>query len=120
MIRLNDSSVSNTNKSMSDDAIRKYLELPGTIVKSEIVYPKFYTRAADEAPKCGMDRDKLISEQLTEYMEQNSISDKSERMKKYKEIAFEIYDKCMSLLRVCVLQMFESQMFVWARNMKSM
>eukprot|EP01084_Bolivina_argentea_P108271 193490_1 len=66
--------------------MKKYFDLPENIVKSDIVYPVFYKGNS----KCG---EKINT--MGEYMTENGINgmEKAERIKKYKKMAYEIYDK---------------------------
>lgn len=63
--------------------ITKYYDLPKDIVKSEIVYPGYYK---DPCPH-------LSSLSVEKYLKKNKIEDDKERMKRYKEIAYAIFDK---------------------------
>lgn len=76
---------SETN-SLYNDGITKYYDLPNDIVKSDIVYPGFYKALTIKA-KC------IKKDTIQDYIKENMINDKEERKKRYKEMAFEIFDK---------------------------
>ena len=76
-------SSSSTSVFQVGNRITKYYDLPNDIVKSEIVYPGYYK---DPCPH-------INSFSVKQYMKKNKIQDQKERMKRYKEIAYEIFDK---------------------------
>jgi len=67
-----------------NDGITKYYDLPDEIVKSEIVYPGFYKAISTKCMK---------KDTTDDYMKENMINDKQQRIQRYKEMAYALFDK---------------------------